>query len=97
MRLALAGDDVGALGARRLQQAERDHFGDHGDQQRALGMGGVGDGPQIADQAEHIGALHHDAGGVVVDQGDDVFGAAGRDRARATLPDRPATVSTVSA
>ena len=68
MRLAFRGHDVGALRARRLEQAERHHFGHDRDQQRALGMGGVGDGPQIADQAEDIGALHHDAGGLVVDQ-----------------------------
>ena len=75
MRLAFGGDDVGALRARRFQQAQRHHFRHHRDQQRALGMGGFGDGPQIADQAEHIGALHHHAGGLVVDQGDNVFGA----------------------
>ena len=98
MRLAFRRHDVGALRARRFQQAQRHDFGHHRDQQRALGMGGIGDGAQIADQAEHVRRLHHHAGGFVVDQGDDVFGAARRDRRCASsAPNRPATVSTVSA
>ena len=98
MRLAFRRHDVGALRARRFQQAQRHDFRHHRDQQRALGMGGLGDGPQVADQAEHIGALHHHAGGLVVDQRGDVFGACPASPARAiTCPDRPATVSTVSA
>ena len=42
-RLALADDDVGAHLARRLQQAERHRLGDHHDQQRAGGVGRLGD------------------------------------------------------
>ena len=42
-------------------------------------MGGLGNGAEVADKPEHIGALHHHAGGLVVDQRDNVFGAAGRD------------------
>ena len=80
MRLAFGGDNIGALRARRLDQAQRNDFRHHRDQQRALGMGGFGDRAQIADQAEHIRALHHDAGGLVIDQRDNVFGAARRDR-----------------
>ena len=72
--LAFAGDDVGALRARRLEKTQRHDFRHHRDQQRALGMGGLGDGTQIADQAEHVRALHHHAGGVIVDQRGDIFG-----------------------
>ena len=98
MRLAFRRHDVGALRARRLQKAQRHDFRHHRDQQRALGMGGFGDGPQIADQAEHIRRLHHHAGGFLIDQAGQVFGLAGRARRRATIgPNRPATVSTVSA
>jgi hypothetical protein len=43
-------------------------------------MGRFGDGAQVADQAEHVRALHHDAGGLVVDQGNYVFGATRRNR-----------------
>ena len=64
MRLAFGGHDVRALRARRFQQAQRNDFRHHRDQQRALGVRGFGDGAQIADQAEHVGALHHDAGGL---------------------------------
>ena len=75
MRLAFGRDDVGALRARRLDQAERHDLGHDRDQQRALGVRRLGDGLQIADQAEHVGALHHDAGGLLVDQRGDVFRA----------------------
>ena len=82
-RLPFGRNDVGALGARRLQQAEGNNFRHHRDQQRTLGMGSLGNRAQIADQTEHIGALHHDASRLIVNQRGDVFRRAGRNgRAR---------------
>ena len=40
-RLAFADRNVGAHFAGRLHEAERDDFGEHGDEQRALGVGSV--------------------------------------------------------
>ena len=41
--LALADDDVGALRARRLEQPERHHLGEDGDEQRAVRVRLLGD------------------------------------------------------
>ena len=97
MRLAFRGHDVGAHRAGRFQQSQRHDFRHDRDQQRAFRMGGIRDGSQIADEAEDVGALHHDAGGVVVDQCGDVFGLTGRARRARRLPRERASVSTVSA
>ena len=78
--LAFRRHNIRALRAGRLQQTQRYDFRHHRDQQRALGMSRLGDGPQVADQAEHIRRLHHHTGGILVDQSDDVLGLARRDR-----------------
>ncbi len=52
-----------------LDDAERDGFGDGDDQQRALGVGDVGDGRDVFDGAEEVGRLDEDAGGVGGDGG----------------------------
>ena len=52
--LVIRRDNIGALRARRLQQAQRHHFGHHRDQQRALGMGGLGNGGQIEIGRAHV-------------------------------------------
>ena len=81
-----------------FEQAQRHDFGHHRDQQRALGMGGFGDGPQIADQAEHVRDCTTTQAVSSSIRRDDVFGAARRHRRALTIgPNRPATVSTVSA
>ena len=77
-RLALADDDVGAHLARRLDQAERDRLGHHRDQQRALGMGRVGDRLEVGDPAEDVGILDHHRAGLVVDRGDQRVGVGRR-------------------
>ena len=70
-----------------FKQAERHDFRHHRDQQRALGVGGIGDGPADRGSARTRRALHHHAGGLVVDQRDDVFGACPASPAlRATMP-----------
>ena len=56
-------------------RAERHDLGDDDDQQRALGVGGLGDRLQIADRAEDVRVLDDDAAGLVVDGGDDVLRA----------------------
>ena len=63
-RLALADDDVGAHLAGRLHQAERHGLGEHGDQQRAVGVAGLGDRREVAQVAEHVRLLDDDAGRV---------------------------------
>ena len=66
-RLAFADHDVGAHFAGRLEQAERDRLGHHHDQQRALGVGGVGERLEVGDPAEDVGILHHHRAGLAVD------------------------------
>ena len=72
-RLALADHDVGAHGAGRFDQAERENFGHDRDQQHALGAAGVRQGSKIAQIAEEIRVLHHDAGQAAIQGADQVF------------------------
>ena len=67
--LAVGDDDVGAIGAGRPQQAERDRVGDH-DQQRAGAVHGVGQAVDRLALAEEIGVLDDERGGLVVEQSD---------------------------
>jgi hypothetical protein len=76
-RLALADDDIGVLSARRHDGTERDDLGEDCDQQRAMGMGLLGDRLEIAQVAEDVRRLDDDAGDAVVDLGEDVL--IGRD------------------
>ena len=63
-RLALAHHDVGALRAGRLDGAQRHHLGEDGDQQRADGVGLLGDGREVDQVAVERRRLDHDAGGL---------------------------------
>ena len=75
-RLAFADDDVGAHRARRLDEAKRHGFGEHGDEQRAIAMAGFRNLRQIAQIAEDVGRLHDDARERVVDARDEIFNGA---------------------
>ena len=70
--MAFRGDDVGAHFARRFHKSERHNFCDDGDQERALVMRRLGDRFEIVERAEDVRRLHDDAGGVVVDEIDDL-------------------------
>jgi hypothetical protein len=72
--LAFGRDDIGAHLARRRHRAERHDLAHHGDQQRALGMAGGRERRQIAQAAEHVRILHHQAGGRIIDQGGEIAG-----------------------
>ena len=63
--------------ARRLEKAQRHSLGHHHDQQRALRVAASATGRQIAQQAEEIGVLHDDAGGLAVDQRGEILRVAG--------------------
>ena len=65
-RLTLARDNVGAHCARRLHEAKRNSFGEHRDEQCALGPAQRGGSGKIAEIAEEIRVLHHDAGGFFI-------------------------------
>ena len=67
-RLAFADDDVGPHLAGRADQPERDRFGHDGDQQRAGGVGGLGERRQVGDMAENVGVLDDDALVVRIDR-----------------------------
>ena len=54
-------DDVGLYG--RTNDAERDRLGDADDEQCAFCMGNGGDGWDVFNDAEEVGALHQDSGG----------------------------------
>ena len=60
-RLPLAHDDIGTEIARRRQRAQRDGFGIDNNQQRASGVGCLGNAREIRDATENIGILHHHA------------------------------------
>ena len=47
-----------------LDDAQRDGFGDGDEQQRALGVGDLGDGGNVLDGAEEVGRLDEHAGGL---------------------------------
>ena len=68
-RLAFADDDVGAHLAGRAHGAERNRFGEDGDQQRALGVGGGGDRREVAQIAEEVRASARHAARRIVDLG----------------------------
>ena len=58
---------------RRLQNPQRDGFGEHHDQQRAAPVRDLGRGLHLVHDAEEVGRLHDDRGGVVVDLAFQVF------------------------
>ena len=72
-RLALADDDVGAHGARRPHEAERDGLRHHGDQQRAGGMRLLGQLAEIVQMAVEVRRLHHHARHRIVDMRGEVL------------------------
>ena len=61
-RLPLAHNDVGAKVARRFEQAERHRFRHHGNQQRAPGVGSLGNSGKVRHATENVGILDDDAG-----------------------------------
>ncbi len=67
-RLTVGHDDVGSVGAGRLEQSERNRIGDD-DQQRADAVQLIGQTAHVLELAEEIGALHDQRGGGVVDRG----------------------------
>src|SRR3546814_16808044 len=69
-RLSLAHHDIGAHFAGRLNQAERDRFGDHRDQQRTGRLARGGARAHAADASADVRILDEDAVGVIVDRGE---------------------------
>ena len=67
--------DVGAELSGRLQQAERDRFGNHDHQQRPGGLACRGQVGIVVDPAEEIRVLNDDTGGLGVNRGRGVFAA----------------------
>ena len=63
--LQFAGDDIGV--ARRLQQSQRNGFGENEDQQRAVAVRDRGGLLDVFDDAEEVGRLNDDGRGLVVD------------------------------
>ena len=54
------------------------------DQKRALGMAARGGSRKITEIAEQIGALHHDAGGFIIDNAGQILGRENVGRSTAT-------------
>ena len=65
--LRLHADDVRLDG--RANHAQRDRFGNGHNEQRSLGMGDLGDGRNIFNDAKEVGALDQDGGGFLGDGG----------------------------
>ncbi len=66
--LALAAGDVGPKFAGALHQGQADRL-DHGDAERALGMGRAGERRSVFQHAKEVGIAHHDGRGLFIHQG----------------------------
>ena len=81
-RLTFSDDNVRATRARRLQQTERDRFGDRNDQQRADRVRLFSQSGNVFDATKEVWRLNNERGGFVVEQ---IYSARRFDRSAGSI------------